>query len=413
MKYIIENSMKKNNYQALTASDDVIEIIKRCFEDEKKGYKDARNNAKIRLKEHLIRTADGSYTFNSNIINGKSETMHTIHGAVTESMEKFVKPAHLEGKKEVRILDICSGIGYNAAACIEHLDDEVKIEIDMIEISKETLGAALFIEDPIKSFALIKMVIENYLFEKGVLSFKFQKEKIPDGININIYIEDARNVVQYLGKKYDAIFLDPFSPLKSPELYSVEFLLILKNLLRDDGVILTYTSAAPVRAAMILADLHVGEGPRFGRKMGGTTASKSSKMIKTQLNAEDERMIALSDAGIPFRDPEFNGSSKEIIKNRDDERRAVRGNNRIASTVKSPIYLNKDIEDPRLKKRVLNNLRFTGIADSKSFEARFIVCPQYEECICKCGTCKLNDSKSRINEMKKRLSAIIEKNYNF
>ncbi len=400
--------MKRNNYKALTARDEVLDIVRKCFQ--KKGNKEARNIAKRLLKEHLVRTEDGSYTLNSNTIHDKSETMHTYHGAFTESMEKFVKPAQLEDKKEVKILDICSGIGYNASASIENLDNNVKIHIDMVEISEETLGAALFIKSPVKSCDIIKRAIENYLFEKGILGFKFLKEEIPERINVNIYIGDARNVIQDLdNEKYDAIFLDPFSPSKSPELYSLEFFLQLKNLLRKDGLILTYTSAAPVRCAMVLAGLHIGEGPHFGRKSGGTVASKSSKMIQNHLNATDERMIALSDAGIPFRDPELNGSNRKILERRENERRMERGNTKMASTVKSPVFLNREIEDSGLKKRVLKNVEFIGIDDLKSFKAKFIVCPQHDECICKCGTSKLSDSKSRINEMSNRLWKIIKK----
>ena len=72
---------------------------------------------------------------------------------------------------------------------------------------------------------------------------------------------------KYYGKSYgsyDAVFLHPFSPLKSPELYSVEFFKTLKVLMKDDGMILTYTSTAPVRSALVEAGFHVGEGPSFG-----------------------------------------------------------------------------------------------------------------------------------------------------
>lgn len=398
----------KNDYQALTATEDALKLVRECFAEEQKGNRQARNKTKNLLKEYFIETADGSYTLKSNNVNDKSETMHTHHGAITESMEKFIKPAKLEGKKKVNILDICSGLGYNAASCIEFLDDNVDIEIDMIEISKETLASSLFIENPIKSYNIIKSAVENRLYNDGTLGFKFNKEEIPDRIKINIYLSDARYVIKEIDKKYDAVFLDPFSPLKSPELYTLEFFLILKNLLKDDGVILTYTSAAPVRSAMVHAGLYVGEGPLFGRKSGGTVASKVPEIIKKSLSDNDERMIALSDAGIPFRDPELNESSDEIRKKREDERKSVRGIKKFASTVKTPVYLGKDVNDPRLERRLLRNINALGITDLKSKKAMYIICPQFEQCICGCRASKLDNSYNRINEMAARLSKVIE-----
>jgi tRNA U34 5-methylaminomethyl-2-thiouridine-forming methyltransferase MnmC len=401
--------MKQKNYQALTASNNALDIIRKCFEDEKSGNENARNEAKKNLKKYFIKTGDGSYTLNSNGDHGNPETMHTHHGAITESVEKFVKPAKLEGKKEVQILDICSGLGYNAAASIEYLNNSVKIEIDMVEISKETLAVALFIDSPILSHNIIQKEVEDMLYEEGILGFKFHDKKISERISTNIYIDDARNVVkQIIDKKYDAIFLDPFSPLKSPELYSIEFFDSLNNLLKKDGVILTYTSAAPVRSAMIQTGLYVGEGPLFGRKSGGTIASKDSELIERHLRDNDERMIALSDAGIPFRDPKLNASSEEVLERRENERKSVRGTKKFASTVKTPIYLFNDIEEERLKRRVLKNINALGIDNLKSKKAKYLVCPQFEECICDCGSLKLDNSRDRIYKMMKRLSKITE-----
>ncbi|MCZ3367462.1 MULTISPECIES: MnmC family methyltransferase [Methanobacterium] len=398
----------KSDYQALTATDDALKIIRECFTEEQKGDKCARNKTKSLLKEYFIETADGSYTLKSNNVNDKSETMHTHHGAISESMEKFVKPAKLEGKKEVKIMDICSGLGYNAASCIEFLGDDVDIEIDMIEISRETIASSLFIEDPIKSYSIIKSAVENKLYDDGTIGFKFNKEEIPDRININIYLSDARYVIKGIDKKYDAVFLDPFSPLKSPELYTLDFFFILKNILKDDGIILTYTSASPVRSAMVHAGLYVGEGPLFGRKSGGTMASKVPEVIEKSLPDNDERMIALSDAGVPFRDPELNASSDEIRKKREDERKSVRGIKKFASTVKTPVYLGKDVNDPRLERRLLRNINTLGIADLKSKKAKYIICPQFDQCICGCRVPRLDNSYSRINEMSTRLSKVIE-----
>jgi len=403
----------KETYQALTISKEVKKIIIECFRAEREGNKNARVHAKRSLKKYLIKTADGSYTLKSNNVDGKSENMHTHHGAIKEAMKKFVNPAQLQEKDEVHILDICSGLGYNAASCIKFLADSTKINVDIIEISMETLAAALLIPSPIKSHEIIKKAIENRLYDEGFVGFKYQGSKIPENVNINVIFGDARDEINKLNRKhYDAVFLDPFSPGKSPELYSLEFFYILYEKLKDNGTVLTYTSAAPVRSAMIQAGFQLGEGPAFGRT-GGTTASPSLENIQKPLSMDDERMIALSDAGVPFRDPKLNDSSIKIAKRREDERKMVRGIKKFPSTVRTPIYLYKEVDNIRLKRRILKNLKNIGIEDLKSGKSKFIICPQFEECICGCGIEKLNNSADRIGEMARRLSIIVNGDKSF
>lgn len=401
--------MKTRRYRALTIDEEILQIVKN-FLYEGMGSEAVRESVKELLKDHLIKTDDGSYTLKSDCSNGKSETMHTHHGALSEAMEKFVKPAHLKGKDKISVLDICSGLGYNAASCIEYLDDGVEIDLDLIEISKETIALILLLETPLESYKIIQKAAEDKLYEDGTIHNRYFEDDIPDRIKIDLHIDDARVAVGNLvGKKaYDAIFLDPFSPLKAPELYTDEFFKCLKNLLNPAGVILTYTSAAPVRAAMVNCGLHVGEGPSFGRS-GGTVASLNPDVMDKSLSMNDERMIALSDAGIPFKDPNFNFSSQDILKQRETERKNARGKTKLSSTVKTPIYLNRELEDGRLKRRVLNNLNKMGFNDLKSPESRYVVCPQYSDCICGRGCGDFNSSRERINEMNIRLSLIVKK----
>ena len=117
----------KNHYNTLTVTENVLEIIENWFKAEKLGDKSARAQAARELSKFLIETGDGTYTLRSNEFNGKSETMHTYHGAVTESLEKYVKPSKLREKmdagKNLHVLDICSGLGYHSAACIEFLNN--------------------------------------------------------------------------------------------------------------------------------------------------------------------------------------------------------------------------------------------------------------------------------------------------
>ena len=50
---------------------------------------------------------------------------------------------------------------------------------------------------------------------------------------------------------------------------------------------------------------------------------------------------------------------------------------------------------PRLKRRVLKNINLLGIDDLMSKKAAYIVCPQFEECICSCGIGKIDSSKGK------------------
>ena len=172
-------------------------------------------------------------------------------------------------------------------------------------------------------------------------------------------------------------------------------------------MLLTYTASAAVRYTLIKTGLHVGEGPSFGRS-GGTLASPSNEFIEKQLSSRDERMIALTDAGTPFRDKELNDSSFNISERRKNERINVRKEYKFASTVKSPVYLCNDINEGRLRRRVLKDLRRFGLEDLICEKSKFLVCPQYNKCICG-NRCKpLESSRERVIEMEKRLNKIIE-----
>lgn len=410
----MQNNIKNTVYTPLTPQEEVMVLMREWSLKENNGDKNARKWATNRMKDFLVETDDGTYTLMSENRGNSSETMHTIHGALSEARRKFVEPAELEGKKKVSILDICSGLGFNAAALLDSLmDDDLEcLEIDLVEISWETLAAALLIPSPSESHQIIKKAIEDYLIVQGLLIFPVEGKEIPSFLEIRVNCEDARKMITNIHEtqKYDAIFLDPFSPARTPELYSKEFLSRLKTLVKEEGIILTYTSAAPVRYALVDAGLEVGEGPAMGRS-GGTIASPTLIKISKSLKESDERMIALSDVGIPFSDPDLNLSAEKIIENRHKERMALRGNSKMASTVKTPLYLASNLDDNRQKRRVLKHLNKFDINDLNSLQSRFLVCPQFSNCICNCGQGKFPTSRTRIKEMEKRLKIISNGNF--
>ena len=388
-------------------NDDIFEIINETFDQEKSSRNNEyRLNFFVSYIFYFVLTDDGSYSINSKEINHKVETLHTSTGAISESFEKFIKPMKFDYSKDIAILDICAGLGYNTSAAIEDFlkNSTANLKVDMVEISKATLACGLLVPSPIVEHDITKKAIEDELIAQDYATLSLEETEIPQNININVFIEDARQTVQKLkDKSYDAIFLDPFSQNMAPELFSLEFFKEFRRVIKDDGIIATYTSSAPVRAAFIEADFYIGLGPIFGRMQGGTLASPNPEMLDYSLPKNDEIRIALSDVGIPFRDPGLNNSSEDILDARTEERHNARHHTKISSAVKTPIFLGQSMDDEKLKRRVERNLAKMNIPSTTSPEANYIV--EVEKDYTQKQD-KINNSTVRILEMKKRLKKV-------
>lgn len=394
-------------------NDDIFDLVNSCFDLEKTTRNnEGRINFFDTYKDYFVLTDDGSYSIKSKEINHKVETLHTSTGAISESFEKFIKPMKFDYDEDIAILDICAGLGYNSSAAladfIKH-DSSSKLTIDMVEISHATLACGLLVPSPIKEHDITKKAIEDELINQDYATLSLETCEIPKNIEISIYIEDARQTVQKLNDNtYDAIFLDPFSQNMAPELFSLEFFKEFRRVIKDDGIVATYTSSAPVRAAFIEAGFYIGQGPIFGRKQGGTLASPNPLMLDMSLPKNDEIRIALSDVGIPFRDPNLNNDSDYILKTRTEERHNARHNTKISSAVKTPIFLANEMDDEKLKRRVERNLAKMNIPSTTSPEAYYIV--ECENNYSKKQDIE-NNSTKRILKMKKRLKKIKSGNY--
>ena len=392
-------------------NDDIFDLVNEYFQQEKSSRNnESRVDFFDTYKNYFVLTDDGSYSINSKEINHKVETLHTSTGAISESFEKFIKPMKFDYSKDIAILDICAGLGYNSSAAIadflKHSDKN--LTVDMVEISKATFACGILVPSPIPEHDITKKAIEEELIAEDYATLSLEKAEIPKNININVYIEDARQTVQRLDDDtYDAIFLDPFSQNMAPELFSVELFKEFRRIIKDDGIIATYTSSAPVRAGFIEAGFYIGLGPIFGRKQGGTLASPNPLMLDWSLPRNDEIRIALSDVGIPFRDPNLNSSSDFILEKRTEERHLARHNTKISSAVKTPIFLGCEMDDEKLKRRVERNLEKMNIPSTTSAEANYLVEVENEYSEKQDSE---NNSTNRILEMKKRLKKVKEGN---
>src|SRR3989344_8710715 len=202
-------------------------------------------------------TNDGSFTlFNPEY----KEAYHSRSGAIEEAFKKYVEPCKI--KSGMRVLDICFGIGYNSGAVIHKiLEENGDVEIIALEFDENVLKEIKNIKVPDsfkEAYSIVRKAAENEFNEK---------------IKLKIVLGDARITVKNLKGKFDAIFLDPFSTMKNPELWTVDFFKLLKDRLDNNGILATYSSSAIVRNGLKEAGFKIGNGPIVGRARPSTLAS--------------------------------------------------------------------------------------------------------------------------------------------
>lgn len=342
-------------------------------------------------------TNDGSVGLYSKEFD---DIYHSTYGAYAEAWEKFVLPADLDfyfkNYKEINVLDICYGIGYNTKSLVQKCyndtiySDNIKLNIKAVDTDKELM----FLSPFFTCCAKCKPKHENLPTEKvkHLLSDKIEKQyeydnfinlilieklaqKFPefltkdflkkeysaffDKMSVNLYknriadtplrafsaflhniyylnistrykkalkalkigtfdidyaCDDARKVVKEDNKIYQLIFLDAFTPVKCPCLWSVDFFKLLYQRLDDNGRILTYSNSAQVRNAFQAAGFYVGKifNERAG-KFTGTIAVKNSSFIYYPLSEYDLSLMKTR-AGIFYRDENLNALNEAIIE---------------------------------------------------------------------------------------------------
>jgi len=274
-------------------------------------------------KKHT--TKDGSLSLYSL---SYEEGFHDKDGALRESINKYLLPAQLEefyNAKKIVVLDVCMGLGYNTGCILEELlQNNIKIEWHGLEIDQKPLNLGL----NEKIFQEIWSSKVLHFFNCLNISGKWT-----EGFNQGtIHWGDARQKIFEIqdSLRFDLILLDPFSPQKCPELWSEEFISLLTERLSTEGRLITYSTAASIRASFKRAGLNIYSivpSTDDQRKWSsGTVAMK--KKIEQQLIEKNCQIKELSTkevehlatrSSIPYRDPTGKGNSKEIISTREIE----------------------------------------------------------------------------------------------
>ncbi len=260
-------------------------------------------------------TGDGSYTFYSPEFQ---EAFHSSFGAKQEAEVRYVQPCEIRqlaaSQSTIRLLDICYGLGYNSAAALDAIwliNPECEVELYALEISADVPQQAI----KHNLLAQWRSPVSQLLTELGnKLSVKNEL------LTAELLLGDARQTIKFLvrqGWQADAIFLDPFSPRKCPQLWTVDFIALVAKCLAERGKLATYSCSAAVRTALILNQLQIYSIIGVGRKSPGTLASFWYKNLLSISQKEREHLATR--AAIPYRDRNLDSSSAQIIAERNQE----------------------------------------------------------------------------------------------
>lgn len=220
-------------------------------------------------------TQDQSVTFRNEQYQ---ETYHSVSGAKEEAIKKFVEPCNFEvlaQQGKLRILDICFGLGYNTAAALDAIHSvnaNCKVWIVGLENDPAILQKMLEIDATVfASYPQLQAMIKTKqpFFFNEILTHQ-------DGlVRFELLLGDARERIKLLDTfQFDCVFLDPFSPQKCPELWTLDFFKDIFASMKSGGILTTYSCARSVRDNLVSAGFEVKDGPVVGRKAPATIAIK-------------------------------------------------------------------------------------------------------------------------------------------
>ncbi|MBL8857370.1 MAG: hypothetical protein JNL28_02540 [Planctomycetes bacterium] len=260
-------------------------------------------------------TGDGSLTF-AHPVHG--QTCHSKAGAWTESRERYavacrVRERALEikaaGATSFRLLDVGTGLGLNLAAALEALSGTgLTLDADTLEIDRSVIEATLAqgvatLADLERWHAPVRVALAGALRAPSGTPVECA------GGTLRLYLGDGRESLRTLdpSARFDAVFLDPFSPGVDASLWEAQFLAEIARRMAPGSMLSTYTVSLGVRAALARAGLKVGCGAAVLTKAAGTLASPDREPLP--LDAKTMRRLEARLARADGFRPEFRPAS--------------------------------------------------------------------------------------------------------
>ena len=180
-------------------------------------------------------------------------------GAYTESLHKFVNGTSIikkAGEKDIRLLDICFGVGLNLAVTFdEALKNGITNRIHAVSVEKDATLIYIVkntnILMPANGYKVVRSLLDN---------------QRADNFSMELYIQDAVDFIYSLNHKFDVIYFDPFSKKHNGEMWSDNMFCKLYSLLETGGVLTTYASGKSIKESLVNAGFFISSLVSLGTR---------------------------------------------------------------------------------------------------------------------------------------------------
>ena len=301
--------------------------------------------------------ADGSFSLWSPRFG---EGFHSRRGALREARETFLAPSQLERfipGQRLMVVEVCVGTGTNLALLLEDCA-ELGLELEWWGLELDPAPLQLALAEPAfrsqwnpQTLKTLETLSERGCWQQGSGQQSCWQQSCGQqgaGSGRMLWGDARQTLPQLLEQRrgqVDLIWHDAFSPQHCPQLWTVEVLGSVAELLADGGRWISYCSAAAVREGLRLANLNVValaaeaegvEGAEEGVERAddclkpspssdlhrawssGTLASRAPLAPSAawrRLTAMEREHLACS-AGEPYRDPSAVAASAAIRADR-------------------------------------------------------------------------------------------------
>jgi S-adenosyl-L-methionine-dependent methyltransferase len=212
------------------------------------------------------------------------EIMHPGLGPRREAELLYVEQPRLaerlsaSGPGPVRVLDVGLGAATNALA--------------VVECARRVQGRALVLSSLERDDGPLRLALADaarfpvQAAHRDLLESLLERRSVErPGLRWMWIDGDAPEALARLDAGQDVICFDPFSPEANPELWTVEALRRVRQVLAPGGVLSTYSASTRTRVTLLLAGFWVGAGAAAAVKKETTVASDGLVALAAPLGA--------------------------------------------------------------------------------------------------------------------------------